>query len=85
MNTHIDPDIREYIALMDAGKDDEAFALFEEMQAKREASARKQMAEHDRQHAAFHGHPLRYVTVERRRGYRGRMVCSDCYYGKEWK
>ena len=36
-------------------------------------------------HAAFHGKPLRYGTVERRRGYRGRSVCLDCYYGKEWR
>jgi hypothetical protein len=38
----------------------------------------------DAAHAAFHGHPLKYGRVGRRRGYLGDTVCLDCYYGKEW-
>jgi hypothetical protein len=37
----------------------------------------------DVEHAASHGRTeLRYGRVERRRGYRGQVVCLDCYYGK---
>jgi hypothetical protein len=44
------------------------------------AVARRRQAEAEARHAAFHGHPLRYGRVGRRRGYRGETVCLDCYY-----
>ena len=82
---HIDPDIREYLALREAGKDEEAEALWERMQAEQEAKVRARVdADHER-HLAFHGRTeLRSVVVERSRGRKGRRVCGDCYYGKEW-
>lgn len=37
----------------------------------------------DAAHAAQHGRvELRYGRVEARRGYRGQVVCLDCYYGR---
>ena len=85
MNTHIDPDIREYVRLREAGQDNEADALWDRMSAEQDAKVQAQVAAQEAAHAAFHGRPPRYVTVERRRGYRGRSVCADCYYEKEWK
>jgi hypothetical protein len=49
------------------------------------AIARKRQAEQEARHAAFHRRDrLNYGRVERRRGYRGQVVCLDCYYGREW-
>lgn len=86
MNTReVDPRIREYVRLFEAGEKETAYAVMEELLAEREIESRAKVAANEAAHAAFHGRPLKYVTVERRRGYRGRSVCRDCYYGKEWR
>lgn len=50
------------------------------------AEKRAKIEADEKAHAAFHRQPeVRYRTVERRPGYRGRTVCIDCYYGTEWR
>lgn len=78
-----DPRIAAALAIEDPDARNDALQVLID-----EASAigRQKTDEAYRQHCAFHGRDaLRMVVVERRRGYRGRSVCADCYYGKEWR
>lgn len=72
---------RRAVELMQQGD----YSLAEELLERASAEGARKQRELEAQHAAFHGRPLRYVTVERRRGYRGRSVCADCYYVREWR
>ena len=85
MTRTVDPRIREYVRLFEAGEREAAEKIWSEIEAERDAEARAKVAAIEKAHAAFHGRPIKYVTVERRRGHRGRSVCRDCYYGKEWR
>jgi hypothetical protein len=60
------------------------YSLAEELLAEASEMARERVQKQEEAHAIFHGRTLRYVTVERRRGRKGRSVCADCYYGREW-
>lgn len=44
----------------------------------------RKAAEQEQAHEAFHGEKPQYISVERRRGYKGRTVCRQCYYGKSF-
>jgi hypothetical protein len=80
MATH-EEGVAEIQRLLDAGDMEGIERLLEEARAE---GARKQLAQ-EAAHAAFHGRPIRTVVVERRRGYKGRAVCADCYYVREWR
>lgn len=61
---------------------DELADVDDRLEAAVEVGARAAVTR-DAEHAAEHGRTtLRYGRVAARRGYRGDVVCLDCYYGR---
>jgi hypothetical protein len=81
MKYTVETEIERAAELMKQGD----YSLAEELLERASAQGIVNRARLDEQHAGFHGRPLKYVTVERRRGRKGRSVCRDCYFIREWK